>query len=97
MSHNKAVVINRWWAGLFASLAATSMISAFGFAWSANSQQAVTQSEVQMLKEQQRAMQNVPERLARVEETVRGTDKTVESINRKLDVIIQSQIERKPR
>ena len=92
MTH-KAIVINKWWAGVFAVLATTSAVSTFKFAWDANSQQAVTQSEVQTLKEQQRALQNVPERLARVEQTVEGTDKTVDSINRKIDILVQNQMQ----
>ena len=92
--HEKAIVISKWWAGIFAALAASSAVSAFGFAWNANSQNAVTQEKVRVVELQQQAMQNVPERLARVEQTVQGTDKTVDSINRKIDILVQSQIER---
>jgi hypothetical protein len=99
MAHNNALVISKWWAGVFASLAATSAISAFGFAWSANSQQTAMQVKVEAIEQA-----NLPDRMARIEETVKSTDKTVDDIkatqreqsamqmdmSRKIDQLIQN-------
>lgn len=101
MTHNKAIIIGRWWAGLFATLAAASAVSAFGFAWNANSQQAVIKERVDTQQSQLAALQGLPERMARVEETVKSTDKTTDAmrqeqqaISRKIDVLVQDRLDR---
>lgn len=83
---------------MFASIIGASLISAFGFAWNANSQQAVINSQIATLQVQQQALQNMPERVARVEETVKSTDRTVErilteqqNIGKKIDFLVQSK------
>jgi len=94
-AHHKAIIINDWWAGILGTIIAACFLGSISFAWSANSEQAVLQDKVRKMEEA-----NLPERMARIEETVKSTDKTVDDIKamqrdmgRKIDILVQSQIE----
>jgi len=82
MGH-KVIAINQWWAGVLAALMASAIIGGVA----AYAQQQVTQNQVQDLKEA-----NLPERMTRIEETVKNTAKDVENINRKIDFLVQQQV-----
>lgn len=63
MPHDRAVVINRQWAGVFAALFVALFVGTVSYAWSANAQIAVLQHDVNDLKEAK-----LDVRLARMEE-----------------------------
>ena len=82
MTH-KVIAISQIWAGVLGSLMAASIIGGVA----AYAQQQVTQNQVEKLEKS-----NLPERMARIEETVKNTAKDVESVNRKIDFLVQQQI-----
>lgn len=63
MPHDRALVVNRHWAGVFAALLVTLVVGCVSYAWSANAQIAVLQHDVTELKQA-----DLPVRLARMEE-----------------------------
>lgn len=87
MTHNKAIVISKWWAGIFAALATTSAISAFGFAWNANSQQAIVQEKVRAIEEAR-----LPDRMARIEKGVENIEKAQTDMSRNIEYLVRQQI-----
>lgn len=63
MPHDRALVVNRQWAGIFAALFVALMLGTVSYAWSANAQIAVMQHDVNELKDAR-----LDVRLARMEE-----------------------------
>lgn len=61
--HRKILVINSWWAGIFASLFVALISAGFAFAWNANAAISVLQDNVQTI-----TGSKLDSRLARIEE-----------------------------
>ena len=61
-THDRAIILNRYWAGLLSSLLAALVIGGLGYAWNANAQIAVLRSDVDDLKKAELAS-----RLSRME------------------------------
>lgn len=93
-THSKAAIINKWWAGIFAALIIASALGSYRFAWDSNNNQIAIQTNQETMQTQIKSMQGdkLPERMAAIEQTVKNTDKTVESIDRKMDAMIQAQM-----
>lgn len=63
MQSDRAIVVNKQWAGIFVALFVTLVVGTFSYAWAANAQIAVLQSDVNEMKQSR-----LSERLARMEE-----------------------------
>ncbi len=82
MSH-KVIAINQMWASVLAAL----LVASIGGGVAAYAQQQVTQNQVENLEKA-----NLPERMTRIEETVKTTARDVDQINRKIDFLVQQQV-----
>ena len=98
MTH-KVLAANKTVASIMIALITAGIISSVGFAWNANSQTAVMQDRVEKLDSAQ-----LPERMVSLEQTVKNTNDKVDTvkedvkemrtdINRKLDMIVQNQMQ----
>lgn len=94
-AHHKAIVINHWWAGILSALLMTFIGGTASIAKDMYDAQASGSRERAILAEKVQPMVDakLPERVTRIEETVQNTNSRVESIDRKLDVLIQRQLE----
>ena len=63
MTHDKAIIINKFWAGIIATIVTSFIIGGVGYAWNANAQISMLQSDVNDLK-----AAKLDVRLARMEE-----------------------------
>lgn len=91
---HKAVVINNFWAGIISSLVVVILTGAFAFCKIGYDAQAEAAIERAVIKQQYMPLReaDLPNRMTRIEETVRNTADDVEQINQKLDFLIQNQL-----
>lgn len=101
-THNKAAIINKWWGGIIASIIVLFAAGSFSFAWNSNSQQASMKTSIGTVEAQISTIQEskLPERMASIEAGVKSTNDKVDDIkemqrdsNRKLDMLVQGQID----
>ena len=90
---SKVIAVTPFWATIFSSLIATSIIGGVGYAWSANADFKVLQERVETLQKT-----NIEPRLTTIEQQVKNTTETVhriengqEKMNEKLDRLVESQ------
>lgn len=81
---NKVIAINGWWASVLASILASIVFGGIGYAFSAHAQLEILQGKINSIESS-----GLPERMARIEETTKNTDKSVDAISMKLDRLLE--------
>lgn len=82
-AHEKAIVINKFWASVYATVIAAALLGGVAYAWQANAQIAVLQRDVNELNNA-----NTNTRLARMEEQLKN-------VNDKLDMLRQTILQQR--
>lgn len=96
MSHNKAIVISPFWATILSALIITGIGGGFATAKGIYDAQAEAGTERAIINQKLNPLSDakLPERMARIEETVKNTDKNVDEMNRKIDFLVRQQVRR---
>lgn len=90
-THDKAIVLSRWSAGILSALLSSFAVGGFTFAWSVNAQM----QNVEELNEAK-----LPERMVKIEEQNKNMSNDIDEIKddvkevkKKLDIIIQGTVD----
>lgn len=77
MGHDKALIINKFWASVLASVIGSAIIGGVAYAWTANANIAVLQNDVRQIQ-----AANLDTRLTRMEEQIKASAGTVDEIKK---------------
>lgn len=90
----KAIVINDWWAGIISTLAVAAILGGFGFCKVIYDAQAEADKDRAVIKTQTAPIieARLPEKMAEVKKAVENMEKRVNSMDYKLDLLIEQQI-----
>lgn len=77
MGHDKALIINKFWASVLTSVIGSAIIGGIAYAWTANASIAVLQNDVRQIQ-----AANLDTRLTRMEEQIKASAGMVDEIKK---------------